>query len=166
MGDLLAWGAKKIALSALGLIGALVWWSMGGGGDYQYEQLERMPAAVFDGGAGTLSIEVKTSQPAELHASFSQWDEADEDESALAVDEALSAGLHTRSVDVAPDTYVYFEVGVPEAEVGATLEWTVFLDGQEILSERERLDEPLRDGWAFFVQLEADRIEEIRSWAQ
>ena len=166
MGKLLAMGAKKLVLGVGGIVVALVWMSVTGGSDGVYEELDRVPEVAFGGGAGTLSIEVEVSQEAQLKTSFSQWDEETEDETAVYASETVFPGTFVRSVDVAPDTYVYFEVGVPEATVGATLAWTVYLDGEEIWRESERLEEALEDGYAFFVQLEADSIEQLRSWGE
>ena len=163
MGNLLAFGAKKLTMGALGLVAALVWMTLTGGGGGA-EELDRFPASVTGGGAGLLSIELSTNQPAELHAAFEQWDEEDEGE-AVGVTESLEAGTHLRRVDVGRETYVYVEVGIPEATVGARLSWTVSLDGVELWSEDDVLEEPLRDGYAFFLQLEADSMEELRSWA-
>lgn len=166
MGDFLQKGAKKLIVGALGLIAALVWMSRPGQGGEEYAELDRMPAVAFGGGAGTLSLSFEINQPAVLKATFSQYDENDDEETSTYVAEELGPGSYARSVDVGADTYVYVELGVPDAIVGATIDWTVFLDGQPILQENERLDEALEDNYAFFVQFEADDVDQIREWME
>lgn len=165
MGKLLGWGAKKLAFGAGSVVLALVWMSMGGGGGGEYEELDRVPSAVFGGGAGEMTVDVKVSEPARLDASFGKWDESDEWLEKWA-QESLDAGQHLRVVDVGPDTYFYFEVAIDEPSPGASIEWTVYLDGAEIWRESERLDQSLEEGYAFFVQFEADSVEDLRSWLE
>jgi len=165
MGNLLQWGAKKLIFGAFSVVAALVWMSFSGGaGDL--EELDRVPAVAFGGGAGELTVDVKVSEPASFFASFSQYDESDDTEEAKYVEEQLGAGQHLRTVDIGPNTYVYFEIGIEDPPVGASIEWTVYLDGEEVLRETERLDQPLEDGYAFFVQLEADGVEQLRDWVE
>ena len=61
-------------------------------------------------------------------------------------------------------TYGYFEVGVPEAQVGAQIAWSLSLDGALLEQEEVELDEPLAPNHAFFVQLEFDNIDEMRRY--
>ena len=131
MGNLLEWGAKKLIFGVLSVVGALVWMSFTGS-DGDYEELDRIPAVAFGGGAGELTVDVKVSEPAHMHASFSQYDESDDSEEAQFVQEDLAASHHLRSVDVGPDTYVYFEIGIDDPAVGASIEWTIYLDGDEV----------------------------------
>ena len=67
-------------------------------------------------------------------------------------------------MDVSDDTYVYFELGIPDATVGATIEWALMLDGEKVMQDDLELDEPLEDGHVFFVQFEADSVGDIRDW--
>lgn len=166
MGDLLAFGAKKLFLGLGGLALALGWMTISGGGDGDYQTVDKLPAAVFEGGGGVIMLEVETNQPAVLKASFSQWDEEGDSESDLYVEQNVHPGPFVRTVDVSPDTYVYFEIGVPDATVGATLSWRVSIDGEEVWREEDRLAEPLEDGYAFFVQFEADDVDQIREWVE
>lgn len=96
----------------------------------------------------------------------SEYDEAAEEEPSTYVEEEFGPGSYARSVDVGPDTYVYFEPGIPDATVGASIDWTVLLDGEEVVRESDRLDDPLRPNHAFFVQFEADNVEQIREWME
>jgi len=157
---------KKLILAALGLVLALVWMANARDDRGDYEDVGRLPAVVFGGGAGTLSVEVSTNQPGELRATFAQWDDDEENETGTRVSEPLSVGMHTHTVDVGADTYLYVEIEIPKPTVGATLSWTVSLDGEKLFDDERRLDEPLQDGYAFSLQLEADDIEELRSQAE
>lgn len=124
----------------------------------------KVPEVVFGGGAGELSIQMEMNQPSRLKATFSKYDEEGYDERAIEVVEDLKPGSYTRTVELSPETYVYFELGVPEASVGAEAEWVVTLDDQEVYRESDRLTEPLKSGYAFFLQFEADDVDQIRSW--
>jgi hypothetical protein len=80
------------------------------------------------------------------------------------VDQRVEPGSHVRSVEVPDDAYVYFELGIPEPTPGARIDWKVSFDDRRVYSENIELDEPLRDGYAFFVQFEADSAADIRDW--
>jgi len=124
----------------------------------------RIPDVVFGGGGGVLEIRLEVNQPSHLVASFEQYDDESDDGQIIEAGEDIAPGAHTRTVSVSPDTYVYFELGVPDATVGAEVKWVVKLNGQEILSENDHLTEPLRSGYAFFLQFEADSLDEMRAW--
>ena len=157
---------KKLILAALGLVLALVWMANARDDRGDYEDVGRLPAVVFGGGGGTLSVEVNTSQPAVLRATFARWDDAEENETGTKVSEPLPAGTLSRGVDIAADTYIFLEIEVEKPQVGATLSWTVSLDGEKLFDDERRLDEPLEGGRAFSLQLEADDIDELRSQAE
>lgn len=162
MGDWLQRAGVKLITSVVGVAIALAWFSFsGGGGDYK--ELKRLPETVFDGGSGELTFEFKTNQPADLWATFERYSDDDSDEE-IAVRREFTPGRYERTVDVGPDTYVYFELKIEEPKVGAEIDWKVYLDGKEVMRESLELDEPLEDGYAFFVQFEADSIEDLRDW--
>ena len=165
MGKLLELGAKKVAGAVGGVVLALVWMSFGGGGG-EYQELDRVPTRAFGGGAGEVTVDIRVSEPAYLHASFSRWDASDDTDESTYASEELDPGQHLRSVDIGAGTYLYFEVGMENPPVGATIEWTVYLDGEEIHRESDRLEEPLEDGYGFFIQLEADSIDDLRRWTE
>ena len=147
------------------LLAALVSVSIGcNGSSGDRASVEQLPDVVFDGGGGKLSLELEVNQPAVLKASFAQYDDEGESQREIDVVEEIRPGTLTRRVDVSPGTYVYFELGVHDASVGAELNWVVRLDGQEVQRESDRLSEPLESGYAFFLQFEADDVKQVSSW--
>lgn len=165
MGNLLQRLAGKIVMSVLGLVLWIGYVTMCDGGGGSYTEVAELPHVVFGGGGGTIAIEVDLNQPGELSSSFGRWDAEDEYEELTSV-QPVAPGQHRFSVDVADSTYGNLEVGVPDAEVGARIEWTVSLDGEELDSEEIELEEPLRSGTAFFVQFAFDEVAELRHYAQ
>ena len=75
-------------------------------------------------------------------------------------------GRRWLTTNISPNTYLYFELGVPDATVGAKLDWVVKLDGREVYRESEKLMEPLESGYAFFMQFEADNVAQVQSWME
>ena len=69
-------------------------------------------------------------------------------------------------IELSYATYGYFEVSIPDAEVGARIAWTVSLDGARLDREELELDHPLAPGYAFFVEFEFDEIAELRQYAK
>lgn len=158
---------KKLGYSAAGVVIALIWFSLTGGASGEnLEHVDRTPEVAMGGGAGVLDIEFEINQPAVLKTTFSRWDEATDEEHGIDAAESFEPGKHRRVIDVGPDLYLYVELGVPDATVGAELKWTIRLDGVPVTTEAERLTEPLGRNYAFFLQLETDGVEEIRDWLE
>jgi hypothetical protein len=165
LGTLFKNAVSKLVFTALGVAIFIGYVSLtGGGGGDGYTEVKELPPVVFDGGGGILELEINLNEPGELHASFSQYDEEGDQEAGLHVRRELDAGSHHFRVDVADDTYGYFEASIPEPDVGAELEWTIKLDGQYLTREEMKLDEPLDPRYAFFVQLEFDQISQLAEW--
>ena len=162
------WLQRMLGRAVMGLLGLALWagWVMvSGGGVTEVQELSELPAVVFDGGGGTFELEVEVDQPARLTTSFERWSEEDESE-LLSSTQVLAPGAHHFTVDVPEATYGYFEVGVPEAEVGAQIAWSLSLDGALLEQEAIELEEPLRPNHAFFVQFEFDEVESLRQYAR
>ena len=140
--------------------------SAGGGGGGGSAQLDYIPDVVLGGGGGTLSLQLAVNQPAVLIAGFSQYDETTDEEDGTSSRIELEPGSHSFGVQVPADAYLYFELGVPDAQVGATAEWTLSLDGKRIWSESDRLEAALHPGYAFFLQIEADGLDDLRAWSE
>jgi hypothetical protein len=156
--------ARAFASGLLGLV--VLAGACDGDGGVDAREASELPSVVFGGGGGTLDLRVTVDHPAHLTTAFEQFgDEAGSGARELSSRQALAPGEHRFAVDVAPATYGYFEVGIPEAPVGAHLAWTVALDGVEIQSVREELKQPLGEGYAFFLQLEFDDIAQLRESA-
>jgi hypothetical protein len=166
MGGFLQRMAAKIALAVLGLVLWMGHVTLCDGGDAgEYREVAELPGVVFGGGGGRLEIDVHLNQPGELNASFERLDEVEE-ETSIGSSQSLAPGDHRFDVDVADATYGYFEVGIPDASVGARIEWSVSLDGETLDSQEIELEEPLQPGHAFFVQLEFDDVAQLRQFAQ
>ena len=157
--------AKKVIGMLVGLGLFIAWMQIRGPGDTgDFQEMASIPLTAFEGGAGMIDVRFTTNQPAELIATFEKFDEASGKSSTVTGREPFPPGSYDRSVDVSPETYVYWELNIPEAQVGAQLSWVVTLDGRTVVNESMRLEDPLEAGYAFFLQIEADDIAEMRSW--
>ncbi len=166
MGDWLKRMAGKAVMAVLGLVLWASWVTLTGGGDStEVQELSELPPVVFDGGGGTFEIEVEVDQAAQLTASFERWNGEDASE-LVSSSQPLAPGEHHFAVEVPEATYGYFEIGVPEAEVGAEIAWTLRLDGAVLQQEEVELEQPLDPNHAFFVNFEFDEIEELRQYAR
>jgi len=155
--------ARKLIFAAGGVVLFIVWTSLTGSGG-TFDIASSMPAVVFEGGAGTIGVELTTNQGAELVFSFEQYDESTEQSREVGGREKLDPGTHSRTIDVSPSTYIYLELGVPDATPGAEVSWSVSVDGRVVIRESDRLEEVLPPGYAFFLQAEADDVAQMRSW--
>jgi len=162
------WLQRLLGRAVLGLLGLALWagWVMvSDGGVTQVQELAELPPVVFDGGGGTFELEVEVDQPSRLTTSFERWSEEDESE-LLSSTQTLAPGAHRFAVEVPEATYGYFEVGVPEAQVGAQIAWSLSLDGALLERKEVLLEEPLAPNHAFFVQFEFDEVESLRQYAR
>jgi hypothetical protein len=162
------WLQRWLGRAVMSLLGLALWagWVMvSDGGVTEVQELAELPPVIFDGGGGTFELEVEVDQPSRLTTSFERWSEDDESE-LLSSTQNLPPGAHHFTVDVPEATYGYFEVGVPEAEVGAQITWSLSLDGALLEQEEIELEEPLAPNRAFFVQFEFDEVESLRQYAR
>lgn len=158
-------GKLRNKLIGLGVgVVLFVLWTRLSGPDGALDEAEAVPSRVFDGGGGTMEVRFTTNQPADLVFAFEQYDEATEETRSAGGRERFDPGTHSRTIDVSPATYIYLELGVPEATPGAELSWTIAVDGRDVLRESDRLDAPLASGYAFFLQAEAEDIAGMRAW--
>jgi hypothetical protein len=150
--NLLRRGLRKLFVSAIGLVICLVWWSIRGGNDNS-ESMSRIPDKVWEGGAGTMTIETETTAPGRLSVTFS---EQDEDGRSLEAWEEFEAGSHSWTIDLPPNTGGYVDLTDAAPEVGNRLRWVIQVDDQVVAEEEQTLHEPLREGWAFGLQVSMD----------
>jgi len=156
---------RKLVGTLVGLGLFIAWMQIRGPGDTgDYEELSSIPLTAFEGGGGLMDVQFTTNQPAELIATFEKMDDSTGKSSTVSGRETFPAGSYGRSVDVSPDTYIYWELNIPDAAVGAQLSWVVHVDGRTVVNESMRLEDPLEAGYAFFLQVEADDIAQMRSW--
>jgi hypothetical protein len=131
----------------------------------EIQESSQLPQVVFGGGGGVMRIDVELNQPAELKASFERWSGPDTSD-LLSSSQALDPGSHHFEIDVADATYGYLEVGIPEAQVGARIVWTLSLDGRRLDREEVELEQPLRPGHTFTVEFEFDEVADLRQYAK
>ena len=153
----------RILLLALPL-GLMACGSGGGGGGGDWD-LDHLPPVVLGGGGGTVGLNITVNQPARLIASFGLYSEDGDEEDGVNAAIEIEPGSKVLNVEIPADAYIYLELGIPEAEVGATFEWSVSVDGGQVWHEKDRLDEPLGPGYAFFGQVEAEDLADLRAWA-
>ena len=141
---------KGLLKTVLGLVIVLGWWTLRGD-NVDIDTASEIPTQVWEGGAGTLSIEVDTSTPARMSIDFG---ENDEDESARSLDtwQEIGAGHHSFSIDVPAGVGGYVDLDAVAPEVGDTLSWRISAGGNVVDEQAQTLDEPLEDGWAFGLQ--------------
>lgn len=139
---------RRVLLSVLGIAVTLAWWSMRGN-DAQVTSADEIPATVWGGGGGTLTITVRTTCAARLLVSFY---ERQEDGQAMETWQDMEAGERTWSIDVPRGVGGTMELGAVEPKVGDTLSWQIRLNGQVVDEQFDELKEPLQDGYAFFIQ--------------
>lgn len=157
--------ARKVVGALVGLALFIGWMQLRGGGDSgDYQELSSIPLTAFEGGGGLVDVQFTTNQPAELVATFDKNDAATGKATTVSGRELFPPGSYSRSVDVSPDTFIYWELNVPDAQVGAQLAWVFHVDGATVVNESMRLEDPLEAGYAFFLQVEADDIAQMRSW--
>ena len=150
-----------------GVIGTIVcvagslWTGGCGGSGSDYERLGRLPGEVFGGGAGKLTFNISLNQPGQLSATFEPNSTNDP---GIHVQQSLSARRHYFEVDMAADTYGFIEVTIADAQPGASINWTVQLDGKDVsVDSVVRENAPATDG-GVFVQLEFSSVAEMMSY--
>lgn len=156
---------RKLVAALVGLVLFIAWMQIrGGGDDGDYQEMSTIPLTAFEGGGGMIDVRFTTNQPTELIATFEKMDESSGKSSTVSGRELFPAGSYDRSVDVSPGTYIYWELNIPDAAVGAQLSWVIDVDRRTVVNESMRLEDPLEAGYAFFLQAEADDIDQMRSW--
>ena len=145
---------KRGALAILGVVVCLVWWSIRGGGSGG-ETVEGIPDRIWEGGAGTMTIDVETSSPARLNITCSRWLEGDEEQS-IECWEQIDAGTHSWTIDIPSSGGGYIDLTAEEPPVGARLSWTVRVNDEVVVEETQTLDQPLEPNYAFGLQVFMD----------
>jgi hypothetical protein len=139
---------KRFAMGVLGVVVTLAIWQFTGyRSSSSIKEIKGIPATVWDGGGGTMVVSVDTTSPARFSISFSD----DKDRSIDAWTE-VKAGAHSWTVNVPPGAGGYIELGAEGPKVGDTMNWKITLNGETVEEQSETLNEPLKDGYAFFLQ--------------
>ena len=143
--------AKKLLIAVLGVVVTLAWWSWRGSSD-KTETADRIPAKVWEGGGGTLSVEVESTCKGKMSISFTERGGEDAKARRLEVWEEVAAGRHTWTIDIPPNAGGYIEFGAIQPKVGDRLTWTLRLNGNSIDEQDDTLKEELKSNYAFFLQ--------------
>ena len=136
---------KRAVMTVLGVVVTLAWWSIRGG-DSNTTQVSSVPATVFGGGAGRLTIEVQNSCRARFSISFSGYED---DSEVIDADEQLDAGTHSWSIDVPRQVGGYIDLSAIDPQVGDQLSWRVLVNGEVVDEQFDKLEKPLESGYAF-----------------
>ncbi len=138
---------QRAVMTVLGLVVMLAWWSIRGG-DSNVVTEDSIPATVWGGGGGTLTVEVHASCAAKLLVNF----EGQEDEQSLNSWQEVEGGTHTWTIDVPREVGGYMELNAIDPPTGDTLSWQVRLNDAVVDEQFDQLQEPLENGYAFFIQ--------------
>jgi hypothetical protein len=140
---------KRGVMSILGVVVMLAWWSFRGS-DANTESADKIPVKVWDGGAGTMTIEAESTSAARMRVSFSE--EEKEDGRSLETYEDVPAGSHSWTINVPAGTGGYVELGAVDPKPGDKLTWKVSVNGRVVSEQAETLAQPLEKNTAFFLQ--------------
>ncbi|HEV8525036.1 MAG TPA: hypothetical protein VGQ71_11090 [Terriglobales bacterium] len=144
--------ATRAAISLLGMAITLGWWSLRGNSGSADHTLEKIPAAVWEGGGSRLTIEAEVSDPARINAAFHGPAPSGDERRYLEAWENISAGRHSWTIALPAGTGGVLDLGIPEPKIGSRISWTVTLNGQTIVQESDALEKPLEAGYAFGLQ--------------
>jgi hypothetical protein len=147
---------KRVAFGVVGMVLVLGWWTLTGKRDIA-PSLDKIPSKVWEGGAGQVTVEAESSDPATMHAEFERPDISDPSKrhQRLQSTEKVAAGQHTWTIDVPASTFAILEFEAIGPKTGSKLTWTVHAGGRQIAQESQTLDKPLQANEAFFLQVQA-----------
>jgi len=146
---------KRWLLTLVGVAVTLVWWSIRPDND-KHSSVEHIPASVWDGGGGVLTIEADASCPATLRVSFYERDKGIGAGRQLETWEKIPAGSRTWTIQVPPRAGGTVELDAETPKVGDRLRYTLTVNGHVVDEQAQNLDEELASGYAFFLQTEFD----------
>ena len=149
---------KRVVVGALGVALTLGFWTVKGWFlDEANATGAHIPDKVWEGGGGSVVLEVETTAPARVSATF---------ETNLQVDDAahrfletwerVEPGLHTYTIDVPARVSGTVEAGIDAPTVGARVRVAVKVDGRTVAEDSQTLTEPLQAGYGFFAQVELE----------
>jgi len=146
---------EKLVRKVLGAIAGVaiciaVWTIQGkltGGGN---DVAKSIPAQVWGGGGGTVTLEVEASEPAYVSASF------ENDADFLETWQKVEAGTHTFDIDVPSDVSGSVWVRVDKPSAVAKVKVVMRANGEYVGEDAMTLDKPLEKGYGFAAGLEVD----------
>ena len=137
---------KRAGIAVLGVVVTLAWWSIRGSGS-STEGMSSIPDVVWGGGAGKVTVEVETSEPARFHIMLSQ---NSENGKSLEAAVSVPAGKHSWTIDVPAGVSGSISLSAEnKPAVGAKMNWKISVNGRVIDTQENVLEEPLREGWGF-----------------
>lgn len=149
---------KRIVLGILGVAVMLCFWTVKGWFvDDANATVAHIPEKVWDGGGGTVFLEVESTEPARFSASFeTNLAIDDSDHKFLETWERVEPGLHVYKVDVPKGVSGIVEAGIDDPKVGAKVRVAVKVNGETVAEDSQTLTEPLQAGYGFFAQVELE----------
>jgi hypothetical protein len=147
---------RKLLGAFVGVVVCIAIWTiqgrLGGSGS---ETSDSIPAVVWGGGAGVVTIEAEASQPANISVSFaSNSPSADPNHDYLETWQKIPAGKSTFDIDVPADVSGSVWVRIDEPNLGAKVKVVVRANGNVVAQDWMRLDQPLEAGYGFAAGVE------------
>ncbi len=150
---------RKVLGAIAGVLICIAIWTIqdkltGGGSD----TADSIPAEVWGGGGGVVTIEAEASEPANISVSFySNLPIDDPRHESLETWQEIPAGTHTFEIDVPANVSGSVWVRIDEPSVGAKVKVVVRrADGEVVAEDWLRLDEPLQAGYGFAAGVEIE----------
>jgi len=137
---------KRAILAVLGVAVMIAWWTFTGDPG-SHNEVKGIPAKVWEADGGTLAVEVDTTSAARFSISF-----GDEKDRSMTAWTKVDAGSHPWSLEIPRGAGGYIELDAENPKVGDKLQWKITLDGNTVDEQSETLNEPLKSGYAFFLQ--------------
>lgn len=143
---------RKVLGAIAGVVICIAIWSIqdklfGGGGD----TAKAIPAEVWGGGGGVVTIEAEASEPAVVSVSFE-----DDTHEFLETWQEIPAGKHSFDIDVPAGVSGSVWVRVDEPSVGAKVKLVIRANGEVIGEDAMTLEKPLEAGYGFAAGLEVE----------
>jgi hypothetical protein len=146
---------KRVVLGILGVALTLGFWTVKGWfvGDASATSAH-IPDKVWDGGGGTVFVEVESTDPARVSVTFETNVAIDDaDHKFLETWERVEPGVHTYKIEVPANVSGTAEVSAEEPKVGSRVRVAVKVDGSTVAEDSLTLTEPLKPGYGFFAQV-------------
>jgi hypothetical protein len=147
--------AKRVVLSILGVALTLGIWTVKGWlmGEAN-ATVSHIPDKVWDGGGGKVFLEVETTDPGRVSASFETNDGVDsKDHKYLETWERVAPGQHTYAIEVPAHVSGTVEIDSDAPKVGSKVRIALKVDGRTVAEDVQTLNEPLQQGYGFFAQI-------------
>jgi len=150
--------AKRLVLGVLGVAVMLGYWTVKGWFvDDANATVSHIPAKIWDGGGGSIVLEAEATEAGRVSISFETNNAIDEsDHKLLETWERVGPGFHTWTIEVPPDVSGTAEVDIDGPKVGSKARIAVKVNGRTAVEDRQTLDEPLKNGYAFFAQVQLE----------